>query len=452
MPPQTLSHIVSLLAVLVSFVLVLPSPATGERWCAHNPKDIIFRRLGTKTPYRHVQNKDVRSIATVDGTGCSVSKIWGLFRHGTRNPSKSIIDHMLGTLPELQRDIVEHGQMCRDQLELFEQWQPRIKAEEAKLLVREGGNELYQLGQRMRKRFGSHLPERYDGNAFRFKFTKTERAEHSARNFTRGLFGRDEPIDYPEALSRDPVLRFYKGCEKWKRQVKENPYSYREMDRFGSSKEMRSVIEKLSKRIGTFVSPEEAHAIYQTCAFETAWSERNISPWCLLFDKESISTMEYNEDLKYYWIDGYGYELTYRQACSAFGDMFASLDDNGRANFTFYFTHSGTLLKSIAFLNLYKDNEPLTAQHYRYKRKWRVSHIDAFGSNLYFVLYKCPNGTHSIALYHQERLTHIPGCPDDALLCSYDHFKQLYAERMQQCDLNTMCSEPHVPSLEKDEL
>uniref|UniRef100_A0A182S7F2 2,3-bisphosphoglycerate 3-phosphatase n=1 Tax=Anopheles maculatus TaxID=74869 RepID=A0A182S7F2_9DIPT len=321
-------------------------------------------------------------------TGCTVRKIWGLFRHGTRNPSKSIIDHMLVTLPELQRDIVEHGQICREQLELFERWQPRIKAEDAKLLVREGGDELYQLGQRIRKRFGKSVPERYDGNVFRFKFTKTERAEYSARNFTRGLFGRDETIDYPEALRRDPVLRFYKGCEKWKRQVKENPYSYREMDRFGSSKEMRSVIEKLSKRIGMFVSPEEAHAIYQTCAFETAWSERDISPWCLLFDKESISTMEYNEDLKYYWIDGYGYELTYRQACSAFNDLFASMEENDGPNFTFYFTHSGTLLKSIAFLNLYKDNEPLTAQHYRYKRKWRVSHIDAFGSNLYFVLYK----------------------------------------------------------------
>ncbi|KFB35155.1 AGAP003555-PA-like protein [Anopheles sinensis] len=439
---------------LISFHVVLVclcSLSGAERWCADNPKDTVFRRLGTKTPYRHVQNKDVRNIATVDG--CTVDKIWGLFRHGTRNPSKSIIDHMHGTLVELQRDILENGRLCKEQLSKFETWKPQVTPDEAKLLVREGGQELFHLGERFRKRFGSHIPERYDSSEFYFKFTKTERAEYSARNFTRGLFGQDEPIEYPEALRRDPVLRFYKGCEKWRKQVKENPYSYREKDRFGGSKEMRTVIEKLSKRIGTFVSPEDVHAIYQTCAFETAWNERDISPWCTLFDKESISALEYNEDLKYYWIDGYGYELTYRQACSAFRDLFANFDASGeRPRFTFYFTHSGTLLKSIAFMNLYKDNEPLTAQSYRYKRKWRVSHIDAFGSNLYFVLYNCSNGTQSVGLYHQERLTHIPGCPENALLCDYDRFKQLYVDRIEQCDLNTMCSEPHVPSLRKDEL
>ncbi|XP_053670088.1 multiple inositol polyphosphate phosphatase 1 [Anopheles nili] len=450
MLPQITSNYVVTLVVLLCLGCSLVPPALADRWCADSSKDIVFRRLGTKTPYRHVQNKDVRNIATVDG--CNVSKIWGLFRHGTRNPSKSIIEHMHTTLVELQRDILENGRLCREQLNIFERWKPQIKLEDAKLLVREGADELYNLGDRIRKRFAQLMPESYDETIFRFKYTKTERAEYSARNFTRGLFGRDELIEYPEALGRDPVLRFYKGCDKWKKTVKENPYSYREVDRFGGSKEMRSVIERLSKRIGTFVSPEEARAVYQTCAFETAWNERYISPWCLLFDKESITTMEYNEDLKYYWIDGYGYALTYQQACSAFTDLFASFDNVQSSQFTFYFTHSGTLLKSMAFLNLYKDDEPLTANYNRHKRRWRVSHIDAFGSNLYFALYKCPNQTQSIALYHQERLTHIPGCPEGALFCNYDHFRQLYDERIQQCDLNTMCSDPHVPSLKRDEL
>jgi hypothetical protein len=31
--------------------------------------------------------------------------------------------------------------------------------------------------------------------------------------------------------------------------------------------------------------------------------------------------MEYAEDLKYYWVDGYGHELTYKQACPALNDM-----------------------------------------------------------------------------------------------------------------------------------
>lgn len=31
--------------------------------------------------------------------------------------------------------------------------------------------------------------------------------------------------------------------------------------------------------------------------------------------------MEYHEDLKYYWVDGYGYNVTYEQACPTFNDM-----------------------------------------------------------------------------------------------------------------------------------
>jgi len=30
---------------------------------------------------------------------------------------------------------------------------------------------------------------------------------------------------------------------------------------------------------------------------------------------------EYAEDLEYYWIDGYGYNITYRQACPPVKDM-----------------------------------------------------------------------------------------------------------------------------------
>lgn len=57
-------------------------------------------------------------------------------------------------------------------------------------------------------------------------------------------------------------------------------------------------------------------------------------------------------------------------------------------NSTFYFTHSGTLLKVLAHLGLYKDEAPLTYQDYGKQRKWRTSAIDAFATNVAFVLYE----------------------------------------------------------------
>ena len=59
---------------------------------------------------------------------------------------------------------------------------------------------------------------------------------------------------------------------------------------------------------------------------------------------------------------------------------------------TFYFTHSGTILKFLAFLKLYRDPEPLTSDNFdrlKDERLWRTSRIDAFGSNVAFVLKSC---------------------------------------------------------------
>ncbi len=72
----------------------------------------------------------------------------------------------------------------------------------------------------------------------------------------------------------------------------------------------------------------------------------------------------------------------------------SSFKNNSSKRGTFYFTHSGTILKFLAFLNLYRDLEPLTSDNYdRLKdaRLWRTSRIDAFGSNVAFVLKSCDN-------------------------------------------------------------
>lgn len=158
--------------------------------------------------------------------------------------------------------------------------------------------------------------------------------------------------------------------------------------------------------------------MFITCAFETAWSRKKKSPWCTVIDLETsrvkkdeitnlialsgcvaarnlcsnaftFQYLEYAEDLKYYWIDGYGYNITYRQACPAFGDMFNHLDDpEPYPRAVLYFTHSGTLLKMIAHLGLYRDEEPLLADNMNENRQWKVSKIDSFGTNLAFVGFK----------------------------------------------------------------
>lgn len=74
----------------------------------------------------------------------------------------------------------------------------------------------------------------------------------------------------------------------------------------------------------------DAHLVrlmYTICGFETAWQRRKEpSVWCQLFDRDTLRTLEFAEDLEYYWNDGYGYELTHRIACPAIGDMFQNIE------------------------------------------------------------------------------------------------------------------------------
>lgn len=67
--------------------------------------------------------------------------------------------------------------------------------------------------------------------------------------------------------------------------------------------------------------PEDVQLIYTICAFETAWNKTNHSPWCTLFDEESVRVMEFHEELDYYYVDGYGNRLTHDMACPALRDM-----------------------------------------------------------------------------------------------------------------------------------
>ncbi|KPJ06196.1 Multiple inositol polyphosphate phosphatase 1 [Papilio machaon] len=99
-----------------------------------------------------------------------------------------------------------------------------------------------------------------------------------------------------------------------------------------------------------------------------------------------LRVLEYYIDLKHYWLDGYGFDLTYRQACILMKNLFERFRGDG-ANATFLFAHSGTLLKLLTHLELYKPERPLTGESMNKDRAWRASDIDCFASNLAFVLY-----------------------------------------------------------------
>ncbi|XP_053625971.1 multiple inositol polyphosphate phosphatase 1-like [Plodia interpunctella] len=411
-------------------------------------KNEIVNHLGTRTPYRFRFNKNYDKIKY---SKCKDSKIWMIVRHGTRLPSAKDILGMNTTLHELKHLIIlqnklGRGDLNEEQVTKFEKWSSNINVEEEKFLTLEGQDEMILLAERTRKRFPNVIKNKYDNSTFLFRFTATQRAHQSARYFTKGLFTQKDAqnVVFAPATKVDHILRFYKHCDKWQKQVKQNPDTYKEQKIFGRSIEMNHTLDSVTKRLGLNrpLTLGEVTLMYKVCGYETSWNKFTISPWCSAFDKNTVEILEYYHDLKHYWIDGYGHNLTYRQACLALQTMFKMFRSDREPFATFLFAHSGTLLKILTHLQLFKPDHPLTGDAMDKGRSWKASYIDCFASNLAFVLYKCKDGDHVLTL-HQERPIILPMC--DKELCPLQQLEDFFYDTIHKCDFADLCN------LDKDE-
>lgn len=429
---------------LLALLLLLSTPSVFNSSCHDTHKD-YFKYLATKTGYRFIQNENDEPLTIPD---CKLTKIWGLVRHGTRLPGDSIIDKMRNYLPTLQKQIVDNflsdkSQLC--DISKMKAWTPQVSLkDEEKSLTKEGQRELFALAQRLKNRFPTLLGQEFRNETFFFKYTKTQRTQASAFHFAEGLFGREGSTEvwYPKSQKRDPVLRFYKACEKWRETVDHNPESYEERKAFEQSEHFQHLVARINQRLGFSGNLTVADVVlmYTACGFESAWTPGFDPPWCSLFSRQDLEVLEYNEDLDYYWVDGHGHPLTGDIACVAFQDMMDQIrSGRDHKDVVFYFTHSGTLLKFLTFLNVFHDSTPLRHSNFQAMRdrKWRVSRIDAFATNVVFASFKCKDNQKYVLALHQERPIVLPGCP--SIICPLSTLLNTFRRRLESCDFERMC-------------
>lgn len=133
--------------------------------CFNNSIENIHTRLGTKSAYRFVQNADQQLIKF---SNCKPIKLWGIVRHGSRNPSKKLIKNINTKLVNMKNKILNSkGNLCVEDLENLRNWEPSYVEEQAKYLVSAGENELINLGERMQSRLPDLFPEYFDNKSYK---------------------------------------------------------------------------------------------------------------------------------------------------------------------------------------------------------------------------------------------------------------------------------------------
>jgi len=390
----------------------------------------------------------------VPNNKCKAVHLWTVVRHGTRYPSKQAIKLMnedLGQLKDVILHAVQEGRssLCDEDVEELKKWKVDVTTDQAKMLHPEGEKEMVLLGERWLNRLDELLTS-YNKDMFRLRSTNTQRSQQSGHSFTTGLWTRlvSRKVEWEQVeMPHDSVIRFYKLCNKWKSQVKKHPDSLKERRLFEESQEMDNLRLNITTFLGlNTTSPltmSDLDMMYVMCNFDLAWQPSRHSIWCYMFSTLGLRMMEYREDLEYFWVDGPGYQVTGQQACVLAKDMVDTFKNISKGlvsrKGSFYFTHSGTILKLLTFLKIAQDDNSLRSDNFieMEGRKWRTSHLGPFGANIAFVLQKCEEETKwRVGLWVNEVLTLIPGCGE--LWCKMEHFLKAFPE-IDDCDFEAVC-------------
>lgn len=419
-----------------------------------------YLQFSTQTSYQVARNR--KSIQPVPQ--CKPEAVWLLTRHGTRFPEPEVDERMREltqtVIKVIQNHDVDHnGELCRDDLEALKNWHYSYQSKDLGELAEEGKSDLrilagsYKIG--LPELFANASPDKTV-----VKYTISPRTKASAAAFLEGLNRTidwslsDNNIDDVLMVSSGYSLDPNKNCTEWDNSW-DTPEAVREKDLYKSSSDMKSVIHRVSSRLGFKYDLEFSMVrnMYDLCRSEKAvYYQRPVSPWCAAFTKEDLVVLEYYMDLSYYYNSGYGNPMTMKLGCPLVRDMLLKLENITKNNgtqdispLTLYFAHSVTIRAAITKLGLARDSTPPKHDNVAASadRQWKTSRIAPFTANLAVVLYRCTSGEEwKIMFYLNEHLVNYEGC--DLGLCDFSYIMSRFKDHIdpERCNLD-FCFTPN---------
>ncbi|CAG5114525.1 unnamed protein product [Candidula unifasciata] len=433
--------------------------------------------FSTKTPYAwtHPVPKPVEDelyyLKDIKGKACSAVHASAVIRHGARYPG----------LDDVQEISAVHDKLVlamepNINPELYN-WVNRFPSNNNKALSSLGESEQEALGRRIATKLSTLFSDE-DTSNFRFLVSSQERTKQSAAAFYEGfsstIYGGEEAEDDFDSEVNDQLLRFFSLCAKYVFSVESNKTAFKEYFDFLSNERVVRIKEKIDKKLDIgpdVLTTANIRLIYLVCGYETAVYDS--SPWCSLLDESDMEILEYLGDLKHYYKNGYGYNITWQQSCPLVSEIFATMDETimdienaddgeepgGLLVGQFAFGHAETLGPLYSALGLFNDTLPLRADNYHQQsqRLFRTSNILPFSGNILFVLYECvpdefgedeeiEEADYYLRMFVNEEPALIPGCEE--LYCPYNVVRDYYHDFVDQCHFKKLCQRSEV----KDEL
>ncbi|XP_069969884.1 multiple inositol polyphosphate phosphatase 1 [Penaeus vannamei] len=441
--------------VITAVIAAIASCSSSAQICDGLGEVIPVQRLSTKTGYfSAVKDESYWPQFKQEVWGCAAKQIWLLNRHGTRYPTGNDMGQLYDVLPGMSQRIVQNhnqgrGCLAKESLDQLSDWFPSYGIREKEQLHEMGYEEQFALGEYWRDMFPHLNNVSYDPQKFKIEFTVKNRTGQSAYHFLRGMFGDDAigTIELPEPYSPNFILRAYKSCPRWLKEVYKNEETtYKERRLFTQGEIFQSTLHAVSSRLGFMhpLTPKELEAIYDECRYEMAWWPKQESAWCMPFTSYDFEVMEYHQDLKYYYEDSYGTPLNSETACRTYNDLYSHFrttisQEEAKPQGIFYFAHDKTILKVLARIGLFRPSEHLRHDNFAEMRNrvWRSSFVSPFSANIVFVLYQC-GMQFKVGTFFEGQPTPLPElCTGVA--CHWKELQPWLHENYQTCDLSQIC-------------
>ncbi|CAK1579913.1 unnamed protein product [Parnassius mnemosyne] len=427
--------------------------ASAEKSCYWNAL-CPYRMYSTITPYDTIRG-DIRDYPNPEG--CQAISVWSLHRHGNRNPSSSVTTD-IKAVADLKDEIIQSfgrggSQMCSQDIEELKKWKWNDTLEESQaFLTGTGYEELYDIGKRLREKYRELLRGSVD--KYYFRSTNEQRTIASGMAFVHGLAeGTDLNLTVDRPWERDDIINPYEHCDKYQVEVNGGQKLLDELDAYFRTDEFQMVKNNVQERLGieTQLSPKDIYSLYEICRFYRSWTPTKQSPWCSVFSDQDLVVLEYRDDVRHYYRNGYGSWVNLNLGGPVLKDLYenfeAAVNGSGR-NVVSYFTHDTMLEMTFCALGLFKDDAPIRGAERNPDRLWKTSFISSFSVNLIAVLNSCQESgsqTYRVQFFINERETEL--CPTTG--CTWrqfqDYFHKFTTTNLDFCSIdNSIVNDPET--------
>ncbi|XP_032511473.1 multiple inositol polyphosphate phosphatase 1-like isoform X2 [Danaus plexippus] len=380
---------------------------TASNFCYWNT-GCPYKYLSTETPYNSVRG-DIRD-SIVRLRGCEPVSIWGIYRHGKREPGAKFAESMKQALPIRNYITTSYkkgrSSLCAQDVENLQNWQLNQNTLNGKSdLTEEGRQEMLGLSKRLKEVFPDLLSELRNGD-YSFRSASGSWIEKSIQHFVKGL-GDDLTIEKVKAGA--DVMAPYATCGSYQKDVQRNPNIYVEAAKYMQNSEYLATKDRIQRRTGIdyMLTDDNITALYDLCRYTWSAVDNKFSPWCAVFTKDDLEVLEYIQDLKHYYRNGYGTsvnELFGRVPLANLLESFESAKKGHGKKIVTYVTHATMLDQIYTALGLFKDSAKLNGLNRDRERKWRSSKISVFSANLIAVLNRCTDNSedYNVVFYLNE--------------------------------------------------